>query len=174
MSCGDHSCSLSALRQTTPLPSISPQVLTRKTIYESIVKYFGNPMMYKVESPNYMYSMYVVGVSTLSFEKRYVIAVCRPDTQGLGAPVPLSQLQWVSLQTRVTPTDYRVPHVQLAANSTPFTQAKINRVQDQNGIATYSVEGYPLKVQLIGKNTYRNNGSVEEALETFTTVLFFD
>jgi hypothetical protein len=171
MACGDQSCSLRALNVTSigePINNI------RRSVYESLIMYYGNPTMYKVESPNHMYSMYVVEVACFCADKRYLIAVCRPDNKGFGTPVPLSQLQWISFQARVSPTNYQVPKVHFEGVSTLFTQSEIRQMPNENNIATYMVTGYPVKVQLLGNSMYRDTGSVSEALETYTTVLFFE
>lgn len=136
--------------------------------------YYENPTMFKVESPNPAFSMYVIGVACFCADRRYLIAVCPPDRNGLGTPMHLSQLNWVSFQARVSPTNYPVGSVHVEGIPNPFSNTAINQIPDENGVATYRVQGYPMKVQLVGNNGgYRENGTIGEALQTYSTVLFF-
>lgn len=173
MACGDQTCSLPRLTSdsaTTINHRVAP---IRRTIYESIVMYYGNPTMYKVDSPNHMFSMYVIGITCFCADKRYLIAVCQPDQRGLGSSVSLSQLNWISFQARVSPTDYHVPSIHYQPTPSIFTNSQINQIPSQNNVATYSVLGFPLRIQLVGNGGYRADGTVGEALETFSTVIFF-
>lgn len=177
MSCSDQACSLSSLsagRAGTALPAAQQISPIRRSVYESIIMYYNDPMMYKVESPNRAFSLYVVGVTCFCADRRYLIAVCPPDRNGLGAPMRLSQLNWVSFQARVSPTQYPVSSIYVEGNNNPFTNTEIRQIPDENGIATYQVQGYPMKVQLVGgQSAYRDNGTVGEALQTYSTVLYF-
>jgi hypothetical protein len=173
MSCSDQVCSLSTMRPATALPQqqIAP---LRRTVYESILLYYGNPVMYKIESPNPMFSMYAIGITSFCADRRYLIVVCPPDRNGLGSPMNLSQLNWVSFQARVSPTNYPVNSIYVEGSPNPFTESEIVQVPDENGVTTYQVVGYPMKVQLLGAGAgYRDRGTVGEALQTYSTVLFF-
>lgn len=167
MACGDQACSLNRLTSSN---SVS---INRRTVYESIVLFYDNPTMYKVVSTNPMFSMYAIGVACFCAEKRYLIAVCNADQRALGSSVPLSQLNWVSFQARVSPTDYHVPSIHYEPTASIFTNSQITQIEDRNNLPTYSIKDFPLKIQLVGNFKYRSEGTVGEALETFSTVLFF-
>ncbi len=171
MSCSNRVCSLETTRTSTPILTSSH---IRRTIYESIILYYGNPLMYKIDSPNPMFSMYAIGVSSFCADRRYLIAVCPPDRNGLGFPTHLSQLNWLSFQARVSPTNYSVGSIYVEGIPNPLTESEITQIPDENNVTTYSVSGYPLKVQLLGDGArYRNRGTFGEALQTYNTVVFF-
>ncbi len=171
MSCSNSVCSLGSTQHST-MPVSSSHI--RRTIYESILLYYGNPQMYKIESPNPMFSMYAIGVACFCAERRYLIAVCPPDRNGLGFPMNLSQLNWISFQARISPTNYPVGSIYIEGSPNPLTESEIIQIPNENDVTTYIVSGYPLKVQLLGDGAgYRSRGTFGEALQTYNTVIYF-
>ena len=170
MSCPHKACSLSA--PTSSLPYANPNI---SRVYESIIMYYGDILMYKVECSNPSYSMYATRVICLTSENRYLFAICEKDLRGLGAPMKLSSLQWISFQARVSTTEYPVDSIFVEGIQTnDFIDANISQIEENNNSATYKVDGYPIIVQLIGNNAgYRSTGTVGEALQTYCTVIYF-
>ena len=173
MSCNDQACSISTLR-STPLPiGVSQE---KRRVYESVILYFGDLVMYKIPSKNPNLSMYACAIATLIHENRYIFAICNHDANPLGFTSKLSGLNWVSFQCRISSDDFNLPHTNYVPNSNAFTDTEINQIGEENKIITYQVQGLPLKLQLLPltyHSGYRARGTVGEALETFATVLFF-
>ena len=144
-----------------------------RKVYESLIIYYSNPVMYKVQSPNPQYSMYVIGIACMCADKRYLIAICPIDNNRIGTQVNLSRLNWISFQARVSPTDYKVPSIYIEPVPNAFTESGIVQIPDEGGIATYRSVDFPLKIQILGNGNYRNDGSIEEALQTYNTVMYF-
>lgn len=165
MSCSDNVCSLSTVRSSR---TASPP----NEIHQGIANYYQNPVMTKISSPNPIFSMYAVGVTCFCPDRRYLIAVCQNDINPVGSTLRLSELNWVSFQARVSPTNYPVPSQFFDCVSNSLTKTQINSTMDEGNVATYIANGYRLKVQLLG-DTYRSRGTLEEALQTYSTVLFF-
>lgn len=168
--CNERVCSLTNRTEFTDPYQISS---FRRKVYESLIMYYNNPIMYKIPSTNVDYSMYATGIACMCADRRYLIAICPADNNQIGIQLPLSRLNWVSFQARVSPTNYNVPSVYIESISNSFTESSIVQIKDENGIATYKSVDFPLKVQILGNGIYRNDGTIEEALQTFNTVLYF-
>lgn len=167
MSCSDNVCSLSTVKSTR-----NPSLSSSNEIYQGIADYYLDPIMTKIQSPNPVFSMYAIGVTCFCPDRRYLIAVCQNDNNPIGSNVRLSQLNWVSFQARVSPTNYAVPSQFFECVSNRLTKTQIDNIMDEGNVSTYVANGYRLKVQLLG-DTYRSRGTLEEALQTYNTVLFF-
>jgi len=168
MSCSDNVCSLTNIR-----PEFN-NIRLNDEVYTGISSYYNNPLLTKVESPNPLFSMYCIGVTSFCAERRYLFAICQTDRNPIGMQVNLDRLRWVSFQVRISSTNYPVPSSYFEGLQNSFTQKIVQQIPTDNGVTTYQLEGYPLKIQLLGNGSnYRSRGTVEETLQTFNTVLFF-
>jgi hypothetical protein len=155
----------------------------KENIYKLFADYFNNPVMTKMKDEKKL-SMYVCRLyCLLNKECRYIIAFTNETEQSIGTIVNLSNLEWVSLQTRTLPDtfenfhDLKTSHGYQPSLEGPL-KTKIKRVKTTKETSTYECEDYPIIVTLLhtDKNTvevYQQNGTVIHALETFQTVITF-
>ena len=145
-------------------------------IYKLIDIYFDSPTLYKYKDTNDGHSVYITRVSCLlGNEYRYLIAVVKKDNMSIRHKEKLSNLYWVSFQTR-----------------------KLNEIEMLSGLPEHSYQvkqrGYQNKIELTNKNNltsiyktnipiiitllhnqseYQDNGFLNSALETYQTIITF-
>lgn len=171
MSCNSQSCSLG--HATTALPELNiPPV--RRLVYESVAMYYGNPTMTKVFCQSDRYSMYVVGSPSQCADRRYLFAIKDYDGKPYGHTSKLADITWVSFQARVSVTPYSVPNIHTFGNTNSFIDTPIFYETGTQTSTTYKVQGFPLKIELLGPGSgYSLGGTVRQALESYNTNMFF-
>ena len=198
MSCGDQECSLFNLQmpgfdqskrgqpdEEKQMSNVSyidrtsfavPEPMTfysRKPTYDGIVKYYGDLLLTKVDSPNPSYDMYACQLSCLCSEKRFIFAITYPDGNPIGYKKLLSRIAWVSFQTRVSTTEYDVLTHAYEPYTSDFINTPIRQIRETERGIIYQVEGHPMNLELLGNRFYRDSGTVGDALEMFASVLYF-
>lgn len=146
-------------------------------VYTLFSSYFDNPIMKKIRDVN-SHSMYGVKIhALLGIVSRYVIAFCKQDVYPIGNEVSLSNLRWVSIQTRTLDENYPVrTHTYIPARH--YLTNEINLFKQDNTKYSYTVEELPLLVTLLpsGKSQgmeYNSKGTLVTALETYNTIVNF-
>ncbi len=153
----------------------------KTNVYSYFVEYFENPKMRRVKEEGNYY-LYVAKFSVSGdIDFRYLVLVV-PTTLAINEECEMRLLRWVSLQTRISKTDYRVESQTYVPRRLPSLNKKIVREELRAGINAsspplfiYNVEDLPLKVELLpSKNSsYQNEGTLIRAIETYQTVIFF-
>lgn len=147
-----------------------------ENLYKNIVEYFGNPILTKLKNVN-GYTMYIAKIyANLGVEHRYLIVFIHQDNENIGTQEKLSNLRWVSLQTRALTDDHKLTYHAYTPRRLPGLDKKITLVEYDGKSYKYKVEDLPLTVSLLPtkKNTgveYNASGSVVTALETYNTIL---
>lgn len=158
---------------------INPQYDPSKNhVYEAFYQYFNNPTMTKIKNVS-DYTVYMTKIhSMLGNAFRYLIVFVIRDTNLTGTEKRLSELDWMSLQTRTLEDQHELTPHSYAVRKTPEL-SKIIRIKDQDEKqSTYTVDEYPLLVTLLHtrkNNTYQYQpiGTIVSALETFQTIISF-
>lgn len=155
-------------------PITNDEFYKYEEIFGHFVQYFKNPVMHKVEESTY--DTWAAKIySLLSRESRYIIVVTKRSDSPLYSQLPLSKINWISLQTRTFEKEYDIgTHNYIARRGGPL-DVSISRVEHNNRYSTYSVEMMPITVTLLNKdgdlNEYHEKGSVITALETYSTII---
>ena len=160
---------------------ISPYEPEKEELYLTFARYFENPIMTKVKDIN-DFSMYVSKISAqLGIEYRYIIAFVNKDTFSINKREKLSDLSWVSLQTRTLQDDYKLSLHSYIPQRLEQLDTKINLIFRDSNQYKYEVLNLPINVTLLPtKNLkqreslqYNLNGSLITAIETYQTIITF-
>lgn len=153
------------------------------SIQKAIVSYFGDVVMTKVkQTPQTQnkpsYSLYYAKIGCmLCVEDRYIIVIIESDPYPIGSQEYLSQLNWISFQTRTI----EKPPAQLKTQQTkpiitqPLTD-KIRLFEKRNDRNVYMASTLPIKLELLytkDEDDYSDNGTVQSALDTYNCVITF-
>ena len=160
-------------------------------LYKEISDYFSGFMLTKIGN-NSGFSVYYAKIDCqLCADIRYIVAMTSLDLNELRAVKPLSEIQWISFQTRTT-TDRDHEFSNMKLKSYPYKRNKLSdALQDKIELykrmkdkSVYIAENYPVKIELIhtiskevnealGKMApeYSDDGTIASALETYQCVL---
>ena len=155
----------------------------KEKIYQEFVVYFNNPVMSKIGEQN-NFSIYAVKMQAfLGIEFRYIFAHVKKDTKKLETTELLSNLKWVSFQTRLTKEEYNTGLHSYIPRATEFMSMKIQLVQQTDQEYRYKVGNTKLKLSLLPKQVkksfleqssvheYLDTGTLYNALETYSTIV---
>lgn len=150
-------------------------------IYNKFTSYFDNPSLTKTSSQG-ISSVYMAKVNSgLMLDNKYLIVIVNGDMAQLGSTRNLSQLKWVSLQTRTVKSlgldkEFKLSGFTYSPKRTsPFTD-KILLKNRAEGSSIYHHENLKdLTVTLLNSEKmqyeYPPQGTLSAALETYRTVL---
>lgn len=150
----------------------------RDTVYPLFVEYFNDPVMTKIKDVN-DYSMYMAKIhALLGVEYRYLVVFVHQDTLNVKSTEKLSNLQWISLQTRTLTDNHDIAFHSYNPRRLPGLMKTITNTSPNTGKYTYKVDSLPITITLIpkekdGKNEYSSTGVVVTALETYNTIVNF-
>lgn len=151
---------------------------TKNAVYDAFTEYFGNPVLTKIKNVN-NYSVYMTRIhAMLGNAIRYLILFVEVDANALKTTKNMTDLEWISLQTRTLEDRHDLkPHTYNARNMHPLTQKITIQTHDEKQ-STYKAESFPLVITLLHtrKNNsfqYQPSGTIVSALETFQTIINF-
>lgn len=146
-------------------------------IYEEFASYFGYPTLKKVRNDDKGYSVYMTKTyCLLSTECRYIIAIVPQDNFPVGSTEKLTELPWVSLQTRTLPIMPNIPSHSYTPVRGGFLLKKIHRTSTNEVSSTYECTELPVTITLLKskQNTsieYQPSGDIQAAIETYQTII---
>ena len=157
-----------------PIDNFTPE---KDPIYDMFTEYFNNPVLTKIKNENNL-SMYITKTYCLtSTTCRYIIAFVPLDDSQIGSNNYLSDLKWLSLQTRTLGDKFpnMGTHGYSPEEKGPL-MSKINRVNVTKEASTYKCTDYPLTITLLhdtkkNSDSYQNSGNIIIALETWNTII---
>jgi hypothetical protein len=159
-----------------PIDDFSPE---RIQVYQQFCSYFENPIMTKVKDDD-KFSTYAVKLyCLLSKECRYLIAIMYRTIDVIGTQTRLSDIEWISFQTRTLRESFKCSTHSFIVNSLhEFSTSAIERKEVTKEASSYIALSLPIIVTLLHtKNktaeSYQKSGTVMLALETFETVITF-
>jgi hypothetical protein len=145
-------------------------------LFDNFVTFFGNPKMYKIKDVEH-FSMYMTKTECLlTNECRYLVAFIRMDAMPVNHMETLSDLKWVSFQTRTMADRHNIPAHGYKAIHGPLKHV-ITKIEEKNEMCVYSCEDFPITITLFNKKNgpaYQNKGTIGNALETFQTIVTFN
>lgn len=153
-------------------------------VQKAIVSYFGDLIMTKVKqiphtptSPSY--SIYYANIGCmLCVEDRYLVVIMESDPFPIGNPEYLSQMNWISFQTR---TIENAPYqLKIQQQTKPVvTQTLLDKIQlteTKEDRSVYIASTIPVKVELLytkEDDSYAEKGTIKSALDTYNCVITF-
>lgn len=156
----------------------------KQFVYDTLIRYFQDPVLYKIESrtPEDGTDVFAVRMeSYLLKERRFLIVMVDTDPSiPYGHPRRLSELAWKVLQTRnITEEDEqldRLPSVHYDIYRDAFEGYGLHVDHCTDDVTSYEVRpSLPLKVHLLhrkkGKFEYSDQGTILAAIETYQTLL---
>lgn len=146
-------------------------------IYKIFTEYFENPLMFKMKDIDKS-SMYICKITCLlSTENRYIICFVEKDMSPIGNTVSLSNLKWISLQTRTMVETYGIKEHTYIPKRDGDCNCQIKRVKMTDNASTYECFNFAsLIITLLHtktKKTYNETGTIIAALETYSTIITF-
>jgi hypothetical protein len=154
---------------------LEPYEPDKQFLYTSFQEYFENPLMTKIKNVD-NFSMYMTKTyCLLSNECRYIIALVPLEPNSLGFKNNLSNLKWVSLQTRTLSQNHNIESHSYSARRGTKIDSEITRISDDEKCSTYKCEKFPITITLLhvkgGIHEYQEKGSVITAIETYNTII---
>jgi len=140
--------------------------------------YLNHPTLTKIKNVD-NHSIYMVKTyCLLSNFCRYIIALVQEDNSPKGTKMKLSNLSWVSLQTRTLEDRHDVDSHSYNPKMEGPLVTKITRKTIGPNMSTYSCDSFPIEVHLLHKkkdvqSEYQPNGNLISAIETFQTIITF-
>lgn len=148
----------------------------KEKIFEAFSQYFNNLQMTKIKDVE-NYSMYMAKIfSQLGIEYRYVIIFIVKDDKPIGSTQALSEMRWVTLQTRSLHDNHKLPNQTYIPRRQPSLMKKITLIKRDVTQYTYRCDDYPLLVTLLptkkdSTTEYNQTGSIVTALESYNTIV---
>lgn len=159
---------------------INPQYDPSKNhVYDAFHEYFNNPVMTKIKNVS-NFTLYMTKIHCmLGNSFRYLILFIQRDVNKVGTEKRMSELDWVSLQTRTLEDHHDLKQHSYQVRKTPALSHKINITDRTEQKSTYTVDVFPLTLTLLHtrKNNsyqYQPTGTIVSALETFQTIINFN
>lgn len=155
----------------------------KREVQNAVVDYFGDAIMTKVkQTPQTQtkpsYALYYAKIGCmLCVEDRYIIAVVEKDPFPVGSEEYLSQMNWVSFQTRtLVKPPAQLKTQQLKSKMTEHITNKIKLIDTRDDRNVYIASTLPLKCELLftkEDDNYADSGTIQSALDTYNCVLTF-
>jgi hypothetical protein len=154
----------------------------KSQIYKAVSTVYNNYMMTKTGQYDNFGVYKALVECNICTDIRYIVAIVDNDSTPIGYEVPLSELNWVSFQTRMTKnskefkTYYMRPRSYTLPNKS-ILHDKITRVLETKEKTVYTTDNLPLTIEVIHNtenDTFTDKGTVIAALELFQTVITFN
>ena len=144
---------------------------------EKIIElYFSNPILTKIKNDQ-GFSFYTCKIQSLLINSnRYLVAITNRDAYLIGQALALSDIRWISLQTRVlNQAEKTSEHVYTPRQSNLFN-IQITQKERDNNVVLYNIRSYPnYELSLLENQAnlfeYPVSGTLNSALETYHCVI---
>ena len=150
--------------------------LDRLSIYNFFVYYFGNPRMKRFKEIDNVV-MYACRIPTqMTVNAKYIIVSVLKQSASSESELLLSQIDWISLQTRILPEKLAVPlHKYTDQPTDKRVIAPIHIFEKQDTIYKYKCTELPRLIISIlfsphQTKVYADTGNLKIAIETYNTV----
>lgn len=152
----------------------------KSDIYDAVNAIFKDFKMIKTNIIT-NYSVYKSKVETfISSGQRYIVAIVENCDDPIGTLKPLTELKWISFQTRFTEKESEVKNLpikkyNLQKNS--ILNDKIEKWAEISDKTIYKCENLPLRIEIIHikkDDTFAEKGTIIAAMELFQTILILE
>lgn len=154
------------------------------SFYNTIIKSFGDPIMTKVkqlprpsaDKPGF--SVYYAKVGCLlCLDDRYIACIVDKDVLPLGSNRRLSEISWISFQTRtIDNLPMKLKDQKIKGEHVDGLKDKIVLKQRLADRYVYYAEKSPVKIELLfdqNETTYSETGTIQSALDTYNCSISF-
>lgn len=154
---------------------------SKENTYKFFENYYDNITLTKTNATEDDYAIYMTKIhSLLQKDIRYIIVIVLGDKHAVGTKKQLSELNWVSLQSRVLQSlNHNIPletHTYQLKKNTPFNE-HIFAIERGDHYVHYKCKAMPIVITLLNlpnqSTEYSDKGSIVAALETFSTLVTF-
>ncbi len=149
-----------------------------------LAKMFNDPFLQKVEEVGNA-SIYKARVESMlvASAMKYVVVISVHDNTPIFSKRKLSQINWVSFQTRQLPKNnidkslYNLPEIRIQYHEIPaLLKDKIIKTDIYDDRVEYLSENIPVKIILLTENkdkgqALKNDSTIERALSYFNTII---
>ncbi len=146
-------------------------------LYARFVDYYSDPIATKIEERGQHSVYYVKIMSHLGYTSRYLVIIIPRNMDQMHQQRYLSELRWVSFQTRTLPADHPLrPQEQRRLEKDPLKYKLQAHSRDEQK-TDYYCQGPPVRVALLHdlkqKNTYQypDNLLLSQALNSYECVV---
>ena len=142
-----------------------------------IAEYFDNPKLTKIQNDGESQtSLYMAKVSKIGLKTRYIVCNVPMDVYLVGEVFPLSQLKWVSFQTRSLEKSLHVHITSYQPKRGKLFSTPIQQTSESPESVTYQTNLFPQYQIILLKNSntpfnYPPTGHLNTALETFECII---
>lgn len=149
----------------------------KEKIYGLITEYFNKPVMTKIKDVE-TYSMYMCKMyCLLTNECRYLVAFSLRDSTPLNSLSPLSDIKWVSFQTRTLEDKHELDTHGYQPKRIDALNKMIKKESVNKDSTVYTCPDIPcISISLLHTKSvkeYSDSGTVLTALETYQTIICF-
>lgn len=149
-----------------------------------IAQFYNDPILQKVEELGNA-SIYKAKVDSMlvASNLKYLVAVSFNDNTPIFEKKKLSQIKWVSFQTRQVPKNYtdkslyNLPEIRLQQGSIPdLLKDKITKIDTTDERVEYMSSNLPIKIVLLTESfdkgsSMKSDSNIERALSYFNTII---
>lgn len=145
-------------------------------VYNMFKIYFNNPNMYKIKNVNNL-SIYMTKVyCLLNRFNRYIIAIVDENKEKILSVKKLSELNWISLQTRTLKDEHNIPRHSYITTQHTELNCDIKFTNKKDNSISYICDKLSLNIELLYNNInkeYQKEGTLLSAVETYETIITF-
>jgi len=158
--------------------------LEKHNVYKNISDYYNNPVFVKInDTPinkyNVSFSIYYCKIGCmLCIDDRYLIAMVYNDNMPVGNNERLSNLKWISFQTRTLESNLKLKSIDISVKPNNFVNSiiELNEVVNNENLNKYIYYLNSLKIELLSNDvdvSYSSKGTIKSCLESYNCVLSF-
>ena len=156
----------------------------KQRIYTDVANYFGNTVLTKLSSipRRTPIGVYYARIGCLLCDdNQYIVALVEGDNTPIGNTEMLSDLKWISFQTRMLdklPNNSTLSSREfksVLSRDTTLTD-KIQLQERRQDRCVYHSTHYPVQIELLiekENDTYAESGTIRSALDTYACVITF-
>lgn len=145
--------------------------------YKVLNDYFDNMVVEKVRDEG-EFSIYMARIRFMLLnEQRYMVVMTAKDGFPPSHRKPLSDIRWLSLQTRTLTTEYDLLPQSYELKRNPVYEEPITIQSRDKKVSVYTMDNLPITISLLHTKgmefEYPDMGTLNSALETYRTVIQF-
>lgn len=145
--------------------------------YKVLNEYFDNMVVEKVKDEG-AFSVYMARIRFMLLnERRFLVVMTAKDGYPPSHRKPLSDIRWLSLQTRTLTTEHDLAPQTYELKRDDIYEETISIQSRDKKVSVYTMEKLPITISLLHTKgmeyEYPDMGTLNSALETYRTVIQF-
>jgi hypothetical protein len=154
----------------------------RSQLYQAIADIYKNFILTKTNQYENFGVYKALIDSNIYSDIRYIVAIVENDNRPIGSEVPLSELNWVSFQTRMTKNGKEFKQFNMKAKNYTLPNRsilhdRITKILETKEKSVYSTDNLPISLEIVHStenDVFTDKGTVVAALELYQTVIAFN